>query len=79
MECRSDVRQRRSGFVEGQSHVGSPDNATFVEELYETALRRRGERRGAGWTNALNQGMSRADVAIDFALSSENIAGCKAA
>jgi hypothetical protein len=61
---------------EGQSHVGSPDNATFVEELYETALRRRGESAGVqGWTNALNQGMSRADVAIDFALSSENIAG----
>ena len=61
---------------EGQSHVGSPNNATFVEQLYETALHRAGDSNGVqGWTNALNQGASRADVAIGFALSAENVAG----
>ena len=61
---------------EGQSHVGSPNNATFVEQLYETALHRPGDSNGVqGWTNALNQGASRADVAIDFALSAEHVAG----
>ncbi|MCP1831708.1 hypothetical protein J2R76_000136 [Bradyrhizobium sp. USDA 4532] len=61
---------------EGQLHVGSPDNATFVEELYATALHRTGDTGGLEWwTNALNQGMSRADVVIDFALSTENVAG----
>ena len=61
---------------EGQSHVGSPDNATFVEQLYETALHRSGDSNGLqAWTNALNQGASRADVAISFALSAENVAG----
>ena len=61
---------------EGQSHVGSPNNATFVEQLYETALHRPGDSNGIqGWTNALNQGASRADVAIGFALSAEHVAG----
>jgi hypothetical protein len=61
---------------EGQSHVGSPNNATFVEQLYETALHRTGDSSEVqGWTNALNQGASRADVAIGFALSAENVAG----
>jgi hypothetical protein len=60
---------------EGQSHVGSSNNATFVEQLYETALHRPGDSNGLqGWTNALNQGASRADVAIDFALSAEHVA-----
>jgi len=64
---------------EGQLHLGSPDNATFVEQLYETALHRPGDSSGAqGWTNALNQGASRADVAIGFALSAENVAGMQA-
>jgi hypothetical protein len=61
---------------EGQSHVGSPNNAVFVEQLYETALHRTGDSSEVqGWTNALNQGASRADVAIGFALSAENVAG----
>ena len=65
---------------EGQSHVGSPNNATFVEQLYETALHRPGDSNGVqGWTNALNQGASRADVAIGFALSAEHVAECKPA
>ena len=61
---------------EGQSHIGSPNNATFVEQLYETALHRPGDNIGVqGWTNALDQGASRADVAIAFALSAEHVAG----
>lgn len=65
---------------EGQLHVGSPDNPTFVEQLYETTLHRTGDTAGLqSWTNALNQGMSRADVAIDFALSAENIEGMQTA
>jgi hypothetical protein len=68
-----------AGFLaspEAQAHVGSPDNTTFVEQLYETALHRQGDSGEVqGWTNALNQGASRADVAIDFALSAENVAG----
>ena len=65
---------------EGQSHIGSPNNATFVEQLYETALHRTGDSNGVqGWTNALNQGASRADVAIAFALSPRMSQECKPA
>jgi hypothetical protein len=59
---------------EGQSHVGSPDNATFVEELYQTALHRPADSAGLqGWLNLLNSGTSRADVALDIALSPEHV------
>ena len=71
-----DVAASLLASPEGQSHVGSPNNATFVEQLYETALHRPGDSNGVqGWTNALNQGASRADIAIGFALSAENVAG----
>ncbi len=71
-----DVAASLLASPEGQSHVGSPNNATFVEQLYETALHRPGDSNGVqGWTNALNQGASRADVAISFALSAEHVAG----
>ena len=60
---------------EGVTHVGSPDNATFVEQLYETALHRPAESSGLqGWLSLLNHGASRADVALGIVLSSENVA-----
>jgi hypothetical protein len=59
---------------EGQSHVGSPDNATFLQELYQTALHRPADSTGLqGWLNLLNSGTSRADVALDIALSAEHV------
>jgi hypothetical protein len=60
---------------EGLSHVGAPDNATFVEELYQTALHRPADSAGLqGWLGLLNSGTSRADVALDITLSAEHVA-----
>jgi hypothetical protein len=59
----------------GVVHVGSPENATFVEQLYETALHRPAESSGLqGWLGLLNNGVSRADVALGIALSPEHMA-----
>src|SRR6478672_13565618 len=44
--------------------------------LATAIVQRAGDSNGVQeWTNALNQGASRADVAIGFALSAENVAG----
>lgn len=71
-----------AGFLaspEGQSHVGSADNATFVAELYETALHRTADSGGLqGWLNLLNGGASRTDVALDIVLSAEHVADMQA-
>ncbi|WP_336491035.1 DUF4214 domain-containing protein [Methylobacterium nigriterrae] len=59
---------------EGQSHFNAPDNAGFVEQLYETVLGRSSDGAGAQfWTAALNSGSSRADVADSFVFSTEHM------
>ncbi|MBK3402640.1 DUF4214 domain-containing protein [Methylorubrum populi] len=66
--------------AEGQLRLGTGDDLSFVQALYRTALGREGEAVGLdSWTAALNQGMSRADVALGFAFSAENLAGLKPA
>ena len=68
-----DLASAMLGSAEGQAHVGAADNATFVEELYGTALGRQSDQGGLQYfTSLLNGGASRADIAIDFALSAEN-------
>ncbi|AWN43497.1 DUF4214 domain-containing protein [Methylobacterium durans] len=63
----------RSG--EGQSHLGQADDRAFVESLYHTALGREGDTGGtAYWTEALGDGLSRADAILAFAFSEENLA-----
>ena len=60
---------------EGVAKFGSLNNAAFVEQLYETALHRPADSSGLqGWLSHLNNGASRADVALGIALSSENVA-----
>ncbi|MER2265082.1 DUF4214 domain-containing protein [Methylobacterium oxalidis] len=66
--------------AEGELRLGTGDDRSFVQALYRTALGREGEAAGVdSWTAALNQGMSRADVALGFAFSAENLAGLKPA
>ena len=61
------------GSPEGRAHVGASDNATFVEQLYGTALGRHSDQGGLQcYTSLLDGGASRADIAVDFALSAEN-------
>ena len=61
---------------EGKSHFGMIDNTTFVQELYRTALHREGEPAGIShWVSALDQGLSRAEILVCFALSPENLQG----
>jgi hypothetical protein len=69
-----DIASQFLGSPEAQLHVGSPDNQTFVEELYETALDRPAESEGLqSWLNLLNSGASRADVALGVVLSAEHV------
>ncbi|MER2267327.1 Ig-like domain-containing protein [Methylobacterium oxalidis] len=66
--------------AEAQAKFGGLDDRGFVGHLYETALHRSGEAAGLDtWTGALGHGASRADVALGFALSGENVAGMQAA
>ncbi len=54
---------------------GSLTNQQFVEQMYRACLNREGEASGvAGWTGALNGGMSRAEVLLAFSESSEHVA-----
>jgi hypothetical protein len=60
------------GSAEYASDFGSPSNAQCVTALYEGALGRAPDATGEqSWVNALNQGTSRATVAIDIAESPE--------
>lgn len=78
MQHGTSLRDVAAAFLqspEGQSHVGSPVNATFVQELYQTALQRPADSAGLqGWVDLLNSGTPRADVAVDIALSEEHVA-----
>ena len=60
---------------EFQFTYGSLNNTAFVQLLYNNVLHRDGEANGVrGWVNALNEGMSRAEVLYGFSESRENIA-----
>ncbi|TXM66229.1 tandem-95 repeat protein [Methylobacterium sp. WL12] len=65
---------------EAQAHLGAPDNATFVAELYQTTLHRGADALGAQtWVDALDHGASRADVLLAFAFSTENVSSLQLA
>lgn len=54
---------------------GLLNNNSFVQLLYNNVLGRNGEDAGVrGWVNALNTGMTRAEVLLGFSESSENVA-----
>ncbi|MEA1832368.1 DUF4214 domain-containing protein [Methylobacterium durans] len=75
-----DLAQAFLDSSEGQSHLGSGDNLSFVQALYQTALDRVGDTGGVQyWTSALDQGLSRADAIVSFAFSTENLAGLQSA
>ena len=58
--------------AEFQSTYGNLSNADYVNLLYRNTLGRTGDPAGvAGWTGALANGMSRADVLAGFATSAE--------
>lgn len=65
------------GFIkssEFQQTYGSLNNTEFATLLYRNVLGREPDQRGlAGWVDALNRGVSRADVVIGFSESSEFI------
>ncbi|AWN42710.1 peroxidase family protein [Methylobacterium durans] len=66
--------------AEAQAKFGALDDRGFVGHLYETALHRSGETAGLdSWTGAIAHGASRADIAVAFALSGENVAGMQGA
>lgn len=68
------VTQSILGSPEGQSNFNAPDNAGYVEQLYQTVLDRPSDAAGAAyWTAALNNGLSRAAVADGFVFSAEHI------
>ncbi|GEP06519.1 DUF4214 domain-containing protein [Methylobacterium oxalidis] len=74
-----DIAASMLGSAEAQSHVGATGNAEFVERLYETALHRGSDSEGlTTYTQYLDNGGSRADVALMFAQSAENVAGLTA-
>lgn len=69
-----------NGFLQSEEYttrfgpVAAESDAGFVEELYEGVLGRAPDSEGlANWVAALQNGMSRADVALGFALSDENL------
>ncbi|AWN39935.1 hypothetical protein DK389_04490 [Methylobacterium durans] len=75
-----DIAQAFLDSSEGQSHLGSGDNLSFVQALYQTALDRAGDTGGVQyWTSSLDQGLSRADAIVSFAFSAENLAGLQSA
>lgn len=60
--------------------LASLGDAAYLDQLYSAALGRTADSAGkAFWVQALANGTSRADVAVSFALSSENVAQTKAA
>ena len=70
-----------AGFLnsaEGQARAGAFDNATFIDQIYQANLHRSADPEGkSNWLSALEQGMSRADVALGFALSDEHMTSLK--
>lgn len=61
------------GSAEFQNRFGALNNVQFVEQLYVFALGRTGDNAGViAWVNALESGMSRAQVLVGFSESGEN-------
>ncbi|TXM63920.1 DUF4214 domain-containing protein [Methylobacterium sp. WL12] len=77
------IRDMAQGFLsspEGQSRAGALDNAAFVEQLYGATLHRQSDAVGLqSWTDALNHGASRVDVAVAFTLSPEHLGNIQGA
>lgn len=60
------------GSAEFQSKYGALDNPGYVTLLYNNVLHRASDAGGlAGWVNALNNGMTRAEVLVGFSESAE--------
>ncbi|TXM78379.1 DUF4214 domain-containing protein [Methylobacterium sp. WL69] len=75
-----DVARQFLSSLEGQAWVGTLDNAAFVEHMYEASLHRHSDVAGLqSWIDTLAQGVSRADVALGFALSPEHLANIQGA
>jgi hypothetical protein len=69
------VTQGFVGSAEFQATYGSLNNADFVTRLYENSLHRGPDQAGLqSWVNALNGGVSRAQVVLGFSDSAEHIA-----
>lgn len=69
-----DLAQSILDAPETRTRLNAPDNAGFVEQLYETVLGRHGDDPGAAtWVDALDHGAARADVALGFVFSNENV------
>ena len=66
--------------AEFQQRYGAPDNASFVELLYNNALNRASDAAGKqSWLSFLDSGHSRAEVVIGFSESQEHIDSTAAA
>jgi hypothetical protein len=76
MEHGSSLRDVAAALLnspEGKLHVGGVEDGAFIDQLYSTAFHRQADAAGAQHQlQALNQGTSRAQIAINFALSVEN-------
>ena len=60
------------GSTEFQANYGSLNNSQFVTLMYTNVLKRSPDSGGlSNWVNALNNGMSRADVVVGFSDSAE--------
>lgn len=63
-----------AGSSEFQARYGALSNQAFVEQLYRFSLDRQGDPEGVqAWVAALNAGMSRASVLVQFSESPEHI------
>lgn len=73
-ESLHDIAQAFLTSPEGQARASALDNASFVEQLYGATLHRHSDAAGlSAWTQQLNAGSARADVALGFALSPEHL------
>lgn len=69
-----DVTQGILNSPEAQAHLNASDNASFIEQAYETVLGRHGDASGAQfWNTALNNGLSRTDLIDSFVFSNEHL------
>ncbi|MER2264063.1 DUF4214 domain-containing protein [Methylobacterium oxalidis] len=70
-----DLGQQLLFSAEGQARAGALGNAEFVTQLYQATLGRGPDAGGLQfWTDQLNQGAQRIDVALGFVFSSEHVA-----
>jgi serralysin len=70
------LKQAVQGFTNSAEYLnryGNPDNAGFVNLLYQNVLGCGPDPEGlANWTNALNAGLSRSDAVLGFSESGED-------